>query len=197
MCVIMKLRTANSRKQLLSVARRIVSGEDPHAIADDIGVSYKRVCQIFQVFLYELNKYAMYVKVKKRGYGEYRANSKEWLRRIDDLEKAHELHAESIKNEKEKAKPERKKSGRKAGVPNHDSKKFSLLEYARKNGGTSPVEFLLDIVNENIDKIEGHVITYRDRVDAAKAAAPYCHPKLRSTEIKGEIIPATFIIEDA
>lgn len=100
---------------------------------------------------------------------------------------------------KRKAAPKKKRAktgGRKSGDV-HDAKKFSLLEYARKNGGTSPVEFLLDIVNERVEKIEGHVITYRDRVDAAKAAAPYCHPKLRSTEIKGEIIPATFIIEDA
>ena len=89
---------------------------------------------------------------------------------------------------KKKAAP--KKRGRKNGVPNHDSKKFSLLEYARRNGGQSPIEFLLDIMND-----PNH--TEADRKDSAKAAAPYCHPRLRSTEIKGEIIPATFIIEDA
>ena len=89
-----------------------------------------------------------------------------------------------------------KKLGRKTGVPKHDSKKFSLLEYARRNGGQSPVEFLLDIMNAK--NAQGkHMHSAAERKDAAKAAAPYCHPKLRSTEIKGEIIPATFIIMDA
>ena len=90
-----------------------------------------------------------------------------------------------------------KTGGRAPGTPNKDSKKLSLLEYARKQRGKSPVEFLLDVMNAKTKTIRGHEVTYSDRIDAAKAAAPYCHPKLRSTEIKGEIIPATFIIEGA
>jgi hypothetical protein len=88
------------------------------------------------------------------------------------------------------------KTGGRGMGDNNDPKKFSLLEYARKNGGQSPVEYLLDIINAKDD--EGKPKHEESlRRDAAKAAAPYCHPKLRSTEIKGEIIPATFIIEDA
>ena len=103
----------------------------------------------------------------------------------------------STRKRVEVAKPKRKKSGgRKAGTPNKDNPKLSLLEYARKDGGKSPVEFLLDIMNGNADTAE-HKFTQNERVDAAKAAAPYCHPKLRSTEIKGEIIPATLIIKNA
>lgn len=89
-----------------------------------------------------------------------------------------------------------KTGGRKTGTVNKDSKKLSLLEYARKNGGQSPVEFLLDVQN-GVKQVDGHEPTYAERADAAKAAAPYCHPKLRSTEIKGEIIPATLIIKNA
>ena len=90
---------------------------------------------------------------------------------------------------KKKAAP---KKGSRKGVPNKktDNLRMSLLEYARKDGGLSPVEYLLTIAN-NAD--ENQAI----RMDAAKAAAPYCHPKLRSTEIKGEIIPATLIIRNA
>jgi len=90
-----------------------------------------------------------------------------------------------------------KKRGRPAGSINKkDTQKLSLLEYARKNGGQSPIEFLLDIQN-GLKQKDGHEPTHAERVSAAQAAAPYCHPKLRSMEIKGEIIPATFIIMDA
>jgi hypothetical protein len=45
-------------------------------------------------------------------------------------------------------------------------------------GGLTPLEYLLSIVqNERAGK--------RERLDAAKAAAPYCHARLASTELSG------------
>ena len=99
------------------------------------------------------------------------------------------------------AKKRTRVAGRGKGTPNKDSKKFSLLEYARAEGGTSPVEFLLDILNERkmipTEDGKGRKPTHAERKEAAVYAAPYCHPKLRSQEIKGEIIPATFIIKNS
>jgi hypothetical protein len=45
-------------------------------------------------------------------------------------------------------------------------------------GGMTPLDYLLSIVR---DENEGK----RERLDAAKAAAPYCHSRLASTEISG------------
>jgi hypothetical protein len=45
-------------------------------------------------------------------------------------------------------------------------------------GGIMPLDYLLSIMrDENEDK--------RERLDAAKAAAPYCHARLSSTELSG------------
>jgi hypothetical protein len=45
-------------------------------------------------------------------------------------------------------------------------------------GGLTPLDYLLSIMrDENEDK--------RQRIDAAKAAAPYCHARLSSTEVSG------------
>jgi hypothetical protein len=45
-------------------------------------------------------------------------------------------------------------------------------------GGLTPLDYLLSIMrDENEDK--------RERLDAAKAAAPYCHARLSSTELSG------------
>ncbi len=45
-------------------------------------------------------------------------------------------------------------------------------------GGMMPLDYLLSIMR---DENEGK----RERIDAAKAAAPYCHARLASTEISG------------
>jgi hypothetical protein len=45
-------------------------------------------------------------------------------------------------------------------------------------GGMMPLDYLLSIMrDENENK--------RERIDAAKAAAPYCHARLASTELSG------------
>lgn len=90
-------------------------------------------------------------------------------------------------------------AGRKAGEPNKKTQKHSLLEYARQVGKT-PAEFLIDVANGipfKDAKGTEYTPTHAEMVQAAKDVAPYCHPKLRSQEIKGEIIPATLIFKNA
>lgn len=90
-------------------------------------------------------------------------------------------------------------AGRKPGEPNKDSKKHSLLEYARQVG-KPPAEFLIDIANgipfKDASGTE-HKPTHAEMAQAARDVAPYCHPKLRSQEIKGEIIPGVLTIKNA
>jgi hypothetical protein len=45
-------------------------------------------------------------------------------------------------------------------------------------GGTSPLDFLLWVMRD-------HKRDFPARLDAAKAAAPYCHARLTSTELSG------------
>lgn len=67
-------------------------------------------------------------------------------------------------------------AGRKKGGRNR------LTEEARqiaKKTGITPLEFLLEAMQDDslpLDK----------RIDAAKAAAPYVHPKLSSVEVSGD-----------
>jgi hypothetical protein len=45
--------------------------------------------------------------------------------------------------------------------------------------GTTPLEYLLGILRDDDQPPD-------TRFEAAKAAAPYCHPRLNSTELRGE-----------
>ena len=45
-------------------------------------------------------------------------------------------------------------------------------------GGVAPLDYLLSIVRDETRDA-------RERLDAAKAAAPYCHARLSSTEVSG------------
>ena len=65
----------------------------------------------------------------------------------------------------------RKTGGRKKGSRN--KKTQALLDRAYK-GGTMPVEFMLKIMRDR----KGY--TPAERMDAAKAVAPYLHPRLAS-----------------
>jgi hypothetical protein len=47
-----------------------------------------------------------------------------------------------------------------------------------QEGGTMPLDFLLGIMRDESQDA-------RSRVDAAKAAAPYCHARLSATEFSG------------
>ena len=66
-------------------------------------------------------------------------------------------------------------SGRKKGSCN-----VKTRDIANKaiESGMTPLEYLLEVMRD-VSKDQ------RDRLDAAKSAAPYIHPKLSSTELSG------------
>jgi len=76
-------------------------------------------------------------------------------------------------------------AGRKPGTPKTGGrKKGSLNKRTREmlekanNAGLTPLEYLLSVMrNENEDEAR--------RLDAAKAAAPYIHPRLTAVEHSG------------
>lgn len=70
-----------------------------------------------------------------------------------------------------------KTGGRKKGVPNKASA-AKAAEIAAT--GKTPLEFMLDVMR---DKSQPEDM----RLDAAKAAAPYVHPKLSSIETSGSM----------
>ena len=69
----------------------------------------------------------------------------------------------------------RQGAGRKAGS-------VARIDYeARRQAhasGLTPLDYLLSIVRDETEN-------KRERIDAAKAAAPYCHSRLSSTELSG------------
>ena len=73
------------------------------------------------------------------------------------------------------------RGGRREGAGRKPESVSKLDAEARKKaneGGVMPLDFLLGIMrDENQDA--------RSRLDAAKAAAPYCHARLSSTEVSG------------
>jgi hypothetical protein len=72
----------------------------------------------------------------------------------------------------------REGAGRKPGSVNQMSRK--AREEAAKTGEL-PHEFLLRIARG--ESIDGHAPAFNERMDAAKAAAPYFAPKLAATEL--------------
>lgn len=73
------------------------------------------------------------------------------------------------------------RGGRRAGAGRKPGSVGKIDAEARRKahaGGLTPLEYLLSIMrDENEDK--------HARRDAAKAAAPYCHARLASTELSG------------
>lgn len=71
------------------------------------------------------------------------------------------------------SKPGERRGGRQAGVPNKkNAEKIAAIEAS----GITPLDFLLDVMRSaNHD--------YAARIDAAKAAAPYVHPRLASVDL--------------
>lgn len=67
-------------------------------------------------------------------------------------------------------------AGRKKGSPN---KATQEQREAVAQSGTTPLEYLLDVMRNGTDPSA--------RLDAAKAAAPYVHPKLSSVEMKANV----------
>ena len=77
---------------------------------------------------------------------------------------------------------EKKKRGRPKGSFNKASQ--AQIDRVCAAGGTSPLEYLASIYQNEAEDI-------RYRIDAAKAAAPYVHARLSSTEIKAALTEVT------
>ena len=73
--------------------------------------------------------------------------------------------------------PGERRGGRKKGTPN---KRTALLHAAIERAGVTPLEYLLNILRD--DKGDPAL-----RFEAAKAAAPYVHPRLAQIESKSEV----------
>lgn len=71
----------------------------------------------------------------------------------------------------------KKTGGRTAGTPNKATK---VREEIIAASGLSPLEYMLDVLRNPLSDAA-------QRMDAAKAAAPYVHPKLSAVEHSGEI----------
>lgn len=71
-----------------------------------------------------------------------------------------------------------KTGGRSKGTPNKT--KAKPLPVKAAEAGLSPLDFLLGIYRDE-------AMPLAERMDAAKAAAPYVHAKLASVEHKGDL----------
>ncbi|MBO0141492.1 hypothetical protein JZX87_09990 [Agrobacterium sp. Ap1] len=63
-------------------------------------------------------------------------------------------------------------AGRKAGAPN---KATAARQEAVASSGLTPLDYMLSILRDETKTVE-------DRFEAAKAAAPYVHPKLATVD---------------
>jgi hypothetical protein len=70
----------------------------------------------------------------------------------------------------------KKTGGRKKGTPNKATAKRAAEIAA---SGLTPLDFLLSVIRDNEADISS-------RLEAAKAAAPYVHPKLANVELTGK-----------
>ncbi len=71
----------------------------------------------------------------------------------------------------------RKTGGRKPGTPNRAT---AALAAAVAEAGITPLQYLLSVMRDETQPAEL-------RLDAAKAAAPYCHAKLSAIAVRAEI----------
>jgi len=79
-----------------------------------------------------------------------------------------------------------KTGGRKKGTPN---KKTSEVVKAVKAGGVTPLDYMLDVMRKPIPSEAEPAVKVAMiglRFEAAKAAAPYVHPKLAAIEHTGK-----------
>lgn len=82
----------------------------------------------------------------------------------------------------------RKTGGRQRGTPNRATAR-KAAEIA--GSGETPLEYLLRVMRDDAQKPE-------DRITAAKAAAPYVHPRLSAVELSGgfDVGEADFSLPD-
>lgn len=80
--------------------------------------------------------------------------------------------------------------GSRKGKPN---KATAAKAKAIAESGLTPLDFMLDILRTKpeplvppltVEQIKGYAASLELRFEAAKAAAPYVHPKLSSTEVR-------------
>jgi hypothetical protein len=69
-----------------------------------------------------------------------------------------------------------KTGGRQRGTPNRAT---AARAAAIAASGLTPLDYLLDVMRDTGNELD-------KRLDAAKAAAPYVHPKLASVELTGD-----------
>jgi hypothetical protein len=96
------------------------------------------------------------------------------------------------------SKPGERRGGRKEGAANKRTREIADRAAAE---GITPLEFMLEILRAEMppelkDRIENEELSVEvvqalnawrnTRFEAAKAAAPYIHPKLQTTTVKGE-----------
>jgi hypothetical protein len=81
----------------------------------------------------------------------------------------------------------RKGGGRRAGIPNKASIRRQEIVY---KGGLAPLDYLLQVMRDT-------ELTRAERVEAAKAAAPYVHPRLSSVQahVTGELDIRKFLTD--
>ena len=75
----------------------------------------------------------------------------------------------------------KKTGGRKKGVPNKAPSKAALVQVAAQAAagtGQTPLEYMLQIMRDPL-------VEPARRLDAAKAAAPFIHPRLNAVEHSG------------
>lgn len=73
-----------------------------------------------------------------------------------------------------------KTGGRKKGTPNKVKEKKRLIAEAHAQGLQTPLDFLCGIFRDETQSTEL-------RLNAAKAAAPYMHPALKSVDFHGHL----------
>ena len=85
------------------------------------------------------------------------------------------------------------KGGKREGAgrkPGSKTKKTAEIALKAAEEGITPLEYMLNVMREpipeNADPLAKAQMT-ANRMDAAKAAAPYIHPRLSAVEVKGEI----------
>lgn len=74
--------------------------------------------------------------------------------------------------------PKKRGRGRPKGSLNKLSK--ANIELVSKDGGLTPLEYLTRVYQNESEET-------KTRVDAAKSAAPYVHPKLNAVQVEGDV----------
>lgn len=77
-----------------------------------------------------------------------------------------------------------KTGGRKKGTPN---KATAAREKEVAASGLTPLDFMLTVLRDETRE-------FADRMDAAKSAAPYCHPKRAAIDSDGNDAGLTVIV---